>query len=59
VSLRRRLRTLVACLVLQGAALLGSPMKVEELQELLHALATPKVARTRPDGTDSGRAMPL
>jgi hypothetical protein len=30
-------------------------MKIEELQELLRALANPMVARTRPDEADPGR----
>ncbi len=58
VSLTDKVRTLAACLVLQCGAALGSPMKVEELEELLRALSTPKLAQTRPDEQHSGGSGP-
>ncbi|MEZ5317862.1 MAG: hypothetical protein R2752_10715 [Vicinamibacterales bacterium] len=54
MSFRRRLRTLAVCLVLEAGALLGSPMRVEELEDLLRSLNQPRVARTDPEARESG-----
>jgi len=58
VSLKRRLRTLAACLVLQVGTLLGSPMKVEDLEDLLRSLTLPRLAHTRPNEADAGGPGP-
>jgi hypothetical protein len=49
VSLKRRLRTIACCLVLQAATLIGMPMRPEQVQELMHSLNQPKTARTTPE----------
>jgi len=58
VYLKRRLRTLATCAVLQIGVLLGSPMKIEDLEELLRSLNLPRLAHTRPDETDAGGCGP-
>jgi hypothetical protein len=49
VSLKHRLRTLACCLVLQVATLIGVPMRADQVQELMHSLNQPKLARTTPE----------
>jgi hypothetical protein len=49
-----RLRTLLVCSMLEFAALLGLPMRPEEIEELMRTMNQPKLARTIPDETDSG-----
>jgi len=59
VSLRKRLRTLVACLVLEFGALCGLPTRMEQLEELLRALNAPKAAHSDPqeeENSDGGRS---
>lgn len=62
MSLRRRLRTVLCCVVLEFGALTGVPMRPDEIQNLLQALSVPKLAqedperntqRDRPDGEDA------
>jgi hypothetical protein len=48
VSLKKRLRTVLVCLLLESGALLGAPMRMEELEDLLRSLSQPKVAATNP-----------
>ena len=45
MSLGKRLRTIMACLVLEGGVLLGGPMRVEAVQELMRALSVPKIVK--------------
>jgi len=54
MSLRRRLRTLVACLVLETGVLLGVPVKAEQVQELLQSLNQPKQAKTDEEEAEQG-----
>ena len=54
MSLRRKLRTLLCCIVLEVGALTGVPMRPDEIRELMDTLAKPKLARTNPDRTDDG-----
>jgi hypothetical protein len=49
VSIKRRLRTIVCCFVLQVATLIGVPMRPDHVQELMHSLNQPKLARTTPE----------
>lgn len=46
MSLRTRLRTVVACLLLEAGVLIGVPVRVQEVEELLRSLNQPKVAQT-------------
>lgn len=48
MSMKRRLRTILTCALLEAGALMGAAMRVEQLQELLRALSQPKIARTDP-----------
>jgi len=54
VSLKRRLRTLACCGLLQIAALFGMPMRPEEIQEFMQSLNEPKVAHTLPEEEEKG-----
>jgi hypothetical protein len=54
VLLKSRLRTLLCCVVLEVGALTGVPMRADEIQDLMHTLAQPKLARTNPDKPDEG-----
>ncbi len=54
MSLKRRLRTVACCVVLEGAALLGVPMRPEQVQDLMRSLNEQKVAHTTPDEEHRG-----
>ena len=58
MSLRKRLRTVLCCFVLEVGALVGVPMRPDEIQELMNTLAQPKLARTNPDRPDDGDLPP-
>ena len=49
MSVVHRLRTVFCCAFLQLGALLGVPMRPEEIQDLMHRLNKPKVAHTNPE----------
>ena len=49
MSLKRRLRSLLCCVVLEFGALMGVPMRPEQIQALMHSLNSPKVAKTDPE----------
>ena len=51
---RRRLRTVFVCFVLEFGSLIGLPMKPEEIEELMHTMNQPKVVHTTPDEHDAG-----
>jgi len=54
MSIRRRLRTILVCAVLEWSALIGMPMRPEEIVDLMQTMNTPRVVHTIPDedGTD-------
>ena len=54
MSLKRRLRTLACCSMLEIAALFGIPMPPEKIQEFMQALNEQKVAHTLPEEKDKG-----
>jgi hypothetical protein len=58
VSLRKRLRTLFVCLVLEFGVLSGVPMQARELEELMRQLQTPKIAHVLPSGQEGGNDPP-
>ena len=43
-----RLRTILVCSMLEFAALTGSPMRPDEIEELMYTMNQPKLARTTP-----------
>ena len=54
MPLRHRLRTILVCLVLEWSALIGMPMRPEEIVDLMQTMNTPKVVHTNPDEDESG-----
>ena len=54
VSLKRRLRTLFCCAVLEVGVLFGVPMRPEQIRELMQMLNKPKIAQTGPQLTAHG-----
>ena len=53
-----RLRTLLVCAMLEYAAMLGSPMRPEEIEALMHQMNQPKLAHVLRDDEDSGDGDP-
>ena len=49
MSLRKRLRTVCACLVLEMGVLLGVPVRAEQVEELLRSINQPRLAQTNPE----------
>jgi len=62
VSLKRRLRTVFCCAVLEVGVLVGVPMRPEQVRELMQMLNNPKIAQAGPvqgahgDAPDAGGA---
>ena len=54
MSLRERLRTVVAYLILEAGVLIGAPVRVQEVEELLRSLSQPRVAQTDPEEDEVG-----
>ncbi len=54
MSVKRHLRTILTCALLEAGALMGAAMRVEQLQELLRALSQPKIAQTNPEEDPKG-----
>lgn len=54
MSLKRRLRTLACCGMLEIGALFGMPMRPEQVQEFMAALSEQKVAHPLPSEDESG-----
>lgn len=55
MSLKKSLRTILTCMVLQVGVLSGVPMRPEQVRELMFQLGTPKVAHTSPDERHSSK----
>ena len=51
---KQRLRTFACCAILEMAALIGVPMRPEQVQDLMRTLNEPKIARTNPDDSNRG-----
>lgn len=51
---RKRLRTVLACSVLQLGTMLGIPMRAEQIDELMRTLNDPKRAHALPGQTEAG-----
>jgi hypothetical protein len=54
MSFRKWLRTVFACLVLEAGVLIGAPVRVEQVEELLRSLNQPKLAQTDPERDEHG-----
>lgn len=50
--LKKRLGTVIVCSVLQFGALMGAPMRPEEIREFLNRMNQPKLAHVLPSETD-------
>ena len=57
MSLRRRLRVLAVCLVLQAGVVSGVPMTPDQIRELMNDMNQPKLAHVLP-AADDGSADP-
>ncbi|NOT25945.1 MAG: hypothetical protein HOP16_07550 [Acidobacteria bacterium] len=55
MSIRKTLRTLFACMVLQVGVLSGVPMRPEQIRELMFQMSSPKVAHVAPEEDHDGR----
>jgi len=51
---RQRLRTILVCGVLEFGAVIGVPMRPEEIEALMHTMNQPTVVHTIPDEHDTG-----
>ena len=58
MSLMKRLRVLLVCVVLEAGVLAGSPMRPDEIQELLHQMNQATLAHVLPSETDDGDGPP-
>ena len=58
MSLMKRLRVLLVCVALEAGVLAGSPMRPDEIQELLHRMNQPTLAHMLPSETDDGDGPP-
>ena len=54
MSLRKRLRTLFVCLVLEFGVLSGVPIQAREIEELMKQLNQPKLADVLPSEEEGG-----
>ena len=48
------LRTILVCSILECAALLGLPMRPEQITELMHTMNRPTLAHAIPDEDEQG-----
>ena len=58
MSLRKRLRTLLVCLVLEFGVLSGVPIQAREIEELMKQLSQPKLAHVLPSEGEGGDGRP-
>ena len=55
MSWRHRLRTIFVCTMLEYAALFGTAMRPEQIQELMQTMNKPKLAHVIPDESENGK----
>jgi hypothetical protein len=58
MSFKKRLRTVFVCLVLEAGVLVGAPVRMEQIHELLRSLNQPKLAQTDPEQNESESILP-
>jgi hypothetical protein len=56
--MKKKLRVAAVCLTLEIGVLVGSPMRPEEIQELMHQMNHPKLAHVLPSEDDDGDDPP-
>ena len=54
MSLKKRLRVLAVCAVLQLGVMVGAPMRPEQIEELMRQMNQPKLAHVLPTEGDEG-----
>jgi hypothetical protein len=54
VSLKEKLRILLACSVLELGVLMGAPMRPDEIKELMHQMNQPTIAHVLPSEEEAG-----
>jgi len=54
-AVRKRLRTVLVCAVLEFGAMIGLPMRPDEIESLMRTMSQPKVTHTLPDDCENGR----
>jgi hypothetical protein len=54
VSLKKRLRVVVVCAVLQLGVMVGVPMRPDEVEELMQQMNQPKMAHVLPTEDEDG-----
>ena len=54
MSLRKRLRVLLVCAALEFAAFSGTPMRADEIEDLMRQMNRPKSAHALPADRDEG-----
>jgi hypothetical protein len=55
-AVRKQLRTVLVCAVLEFGAMIGLPMRPEEIEALMRTMNQPKVAHTLPEESENGDA---
>lgn len=58
MSLKKQLRVVMVCAVLQFGVLGGVPMRPEEVRELMNQMNQPRMAHVLPSGHDEGHGPP-
>lgn len=58
MSLKKRLRVLLACVVLEIGLLGGAPMRPDEIRELMHQMNQPTLAHVLPSEEEDGDDPP-
>ena len=54
MSLKEKLRVLLACATLEFAVLMGAPMRPDEIRELMQQMNQPTLAHVLPSDEESG-----
>jgi hypothetical protein len=54
VSIKEKFRRILLVGAIGLALLMGTPMRPDEIEELMHQMNQPKVAHTLPDESDQG-----
>jgi hypothetical protein len=58
VSFKNRLRVVAVCVNLLLGVMVGSPMRPEEVEQLMHQMNQPKMAHVLPAESDDGDDPP-
>jgi hypothetical protein len=58
VSWKKKLRTVLACMMLEAGVLIGVPMRPDQIEELMHQMNQPKLAHVLKEEGDAGDPPP-